>query len=86
MAIDNKMTLDDIGGFLAKLSEKSSSVYWLSSPDFEKIEFISPAYEEIWGRSREELYANPELWITYLILRMPTIITQLRLCVIALQS
>tara|TARA_B100000989_G_C19533010_1_gene471357 strand:- start:3164 stop:5197 length:2034 start_codon:yes stop_codon:yes gene_type:complete len=66
MAIDNKMTLDDIGGFLAKLSEKSSSVYWLSSPDFEKIEFISPAYEEIWGRSREELYANPELWITYL--------------------
>ncbi|WP_133128701.1 PAS domain-containing hybrid sensor histidine kinase/response regulator [Legionella nagasakiensis] len=60
------LTLDDVGSFLSKLAEKSDNVYWLSSPDFIKIQYISPAYEKIWGRSREELYANPELWITFL--------------------
>src|SRR3989338_8160775 len=60
------LTLENIGSFLAKLAEKSISVYWLSSADLTKIQYISPAYEEIWGRSREALYQNPELWITYL--------------------
>jgi two-component system aerobic respiration control sensor histidine kinase ArcB len=62
----NQLTLEDIGSFLEKLAEKSESVYWLSSPDFKKIQYISPAYERIWGRSCAALYANPELWITYL--------------------
>ena len=54
------------GNFLSKLSENSDHVYWLSSPDFKKIQYISPAYEKIWGRSRDELYLNPETWITFL--------------------
>ncbi|MBM3887362.1 response regulator, partial [Candidatus Dependentiae bacterium] len=61
-----RLTLENIGSFLEKLAEKSTSVYWLSSPDFKKIQYISPAYEKIWGRSREELYKNPETWITFL--------------------
>lgn len=61
-----QIVLEDIGDFLAKLAEKSNSVYWLSSPDFARIEYISPAYERIWGRSREELYAEPQKWITFL--------------------
>lgn len=61
-----QLTLEDIGCFLDKLAENSENVYWLSSPDFKKIQYISPAYEKIWGRSREILYINPELWITYL--------------------
>lgn len=61
------LTLERIGHFLSKLAEKSDSVYWLSSPDFRRIIYISPAYEKIWGRSREELYKNPELWIQYLV-------------------
>lgn len=61
-----KSTLGIFGGFLSKLSENSDQVYWLSSPDFKKIQYISPAYEKIWGRSREELYSNPESWITFL--------------------
>ena len=55
-----------LGGFLSQLANKSEHVYWLSSPDFEKIEYISPAYEIIWGRKVEELYQNPEKWITFL--------------------
>jgi PAS domain S-box-containing protein len=62
----SKLTLEDIGSFLSKLAEKSESVYWLSSPDFKKIQYISPAFEKIWGRSPEILYVEPELWITYL--------------------
>ncbi|BCA93849.1 histidine kinase [Legionella antarctica] len=60
------LTLDEVGSFLAKLTENSEHVYWMSSPDFKKIQYISPSYERIWGRSREELYNNPEIWITFL--------------------
>lgn len=61
-----KLTLEDIGNFLTKLSESSDSVYWLSTPNFKKIQYISAAYEKIWGRPRQILYDNPELWISYL--------------------
>ncbi len=60
------VTLERIGSFLSKLAENSLDVYWLSSPDFSKIQYISPAYEQIWQRSRQELYGNPECWITFL--------------------
>lgn len=60
------LTLDEIGSFLGKFTETSEHIYWISSPDFKKIHYISPSYERIWGRSREELYKNPETWITFL--------------------
>ncbi len=60
------LSLEAIANFLAKMAEKSESVYWLSSPDFNRIAYISPAYEKIWGRSRDVLYTEPEIWITYL--------------------
>ncbi|CAM3023645.1 PAS domain-containing hybrid sensor histidine kinase/response regulator [Legionella worsleiensis] len=58
-------TLDEMGEFLAKFSEHSEQVYWISSPDFSKIRYISPSYEKIWGRSRDELYKTPQKWLTY---------------------
>ncbi|MDP3788753.1 MAG: ATP-binding protein [Candidatus Chromulinivorax sp.] len=61
-----KLMLSDVGDFLAKFTEHSDHVYWISSPDFKKIQYISPSYERIWGRSREALYSNPEIWITFL--------------------
>jgi len=60
------INLEGFGSFLEKLSEQSEQVYWLSSPDFSKIQYLSPAYEKIWERSREELYQKPEKWITFL--------------------
>lgn len=51
--------IDYIVEFLKKYSRYSDSVYWLSSPDFKKIYFISPAYETIWLRNRELLYEEP---------------------------
>ena len=61
-----KLMLDDVGNFLAKFTEQSEHVYWISSHDFTHIQYISPSYERIWGRPREELYFNPDLWITFL--------------------
>lgn len=66
MTLNGTLTLDAISEFLGKLAEHSEDVYWLSSPDFERIAYISPSYETIWGRSRQELYDHPEQWITFL--------------------
>lgn len=66
MKSNSELTIENIGKFLEKLSPNSEDVYWLSSPDFSKIIFISPAYEKIWQRPRELLYSNPHKWGEYL--------------------
>ncbi len=58
--------LNVIGDFLARIAENSDSVYWLSTPDFSRIIYVSPAYEQIWGRSRRDLYQHPDSWSTFL--------------------
>ncbi|MCD8499816.1 MAG: PAS domain-containing protein, partial [Gammaproteobacteria bacterium] len=62
----DKKDILKLGSFLSQLADKSEHVYWLSSADFKKIEYISPAYEAIWGRKVDELYKNPDKWITFL--------------------
>lgn len=43
-----------------QLAENIQSVFWMSNADCSEILYISPAYEKIWGRSRELLYASPQ--------------------------
>jgi PAS domain S-box-containing protein len=38
-------------------------VFWMSAPKNDQLIYISPVYEEIWGRSCESLQANPGEWI-----------------------
>lgn len=64
----SEFTLESIGDFLAQYAERSDSVYWLSSPDFSRIVYVSPAYETIWGRSIDTLYADPKSWSDALVL------------------
>ena len=66
MTLYDTVILKSIGSFLEKLAGNSEFVYWLSSPDFSNIEYISPAFETIWGRSRKDLYADPRIWINFL--------------------
>lgn len=40
------------------LVENIPEIFWLSDPNLGKIIYVSPAYEKIWGRSRESLYKN----------------------------
>lgn len=44
-------------------AEKIPSVFWMISPNGERMIYISPAYEEIWGRSAQELYRRPTSWL-----------------------
>ncbi|WP_414586025.1 PAS domain S-box protein [Scytonema sp. PCC 10023] len=38
-------------------------VFWMSDPGERQRLYVSPAYENIWGRSRESLYANFMEWL-----------------------
>ncbi|MGB3266670.1 MAG: PAS domain S-box protein, partial [Microcoleus sp.] len=42
-----------------QLAENIQDSFWLISADFTHLFYLSATYEQIWGRSREELYAEP---------------------------
>ena len=44
---------------LRLLAENISDVFWVRTPDFGRTEYVSPAYEKIWGRDIETLYDDP---------------------------
>ena len=41
------------------VTETIEDVFWMSTPGVQKMIYISPAYEKIWGRSLESLYKAP---------------------------
>jgi len=45
-----------------QLAENIRDAFFLLDADGSRMLYVSPAYEEIWGRSCESLYANPESW------------------------
>ena len=45
------------------LAEHIQEIFWICTPDLTKTLYISPAYEEIWGRSCQSLYENPHSFI-----------------------
>jgi PAS domain S-box-containing protein len=46
-----------------QLAEHIHEVFWLSDLQTAKILYISPAYEEIWGRSCQSLYEQPQSFL-----------------------
>jgi PAS domain S-box-containing protein len=45
------------------LTEKIGDVVWVSDPSIPRILYVSPGYENLWGRPRGELEARFESWI-----------------------
>lgn len=45
------------------IAETIQDVFYMRSPGIGKMIYISPAYEKIWGRSRESLYQSPRSFI-----------------------
>ena len=45
-----------------QLAENSSEVFWVASPTSEELLYISPAYEQICGRSCQSIYQDPKQW------------------------
>lgn len=46
-----------------QFTENIHEVFWRGTPGLDSITYISPAYEKIWGRSKESLYQNPNDWL-----------------------
>jgi PAS domain S-box-containing protein len=44
------------------MANASSEMFWCTSPDFNKVLYVSPAFNTIWGRPLEELVTNPMVW------------------------
>ena len=45
-----------------QLAENVREVFWIATPEHDAILYVSPAYEEVWGRPAETLYTRPESW------------------------
>ena len=46
-----------------QLAENIREVFFVSMPDPIRVTYVSPAYEEIWGRPVQDVYARPDEWI-----------------------
>jgi PAS domain S-box-containing protein len=45
------------------LAENIRDVFFVGEPDPVRLTYLSPAYEEIWGRPLQEAYDRPDAWI-----------------------
>ncbi len=46
-----------------ELTTNIHEVFWIGTPNWDKVIYVSPAYEKVWGRSCESLYAKPLDWL-----------------------
>ena len=50
-----------------QLADNITDAFWIRSPDLREVQYVSPAFERIWGRTVESLRANPHLWADYIV-------------------
>ena len=48
---------------LSQLAEHIPQVFWMVSADYQQMLYVSPAYEEIWQRSCQNLYEDLSFWL-----------------------
>ncbi len=46
-----------------QVTENIDEVFWLTETGDQRIVYISPAYEKVWGRSCESLHVDPQSWM-----------------------
>ncbi|WP_246052993.1 hybrid sensor histidine kinase/response regulator [Leptospira semungkisensis] len=46
-----------------QLSETIDEAFWMKDAETQKLLYVSPAYERIWGRSIDSLFENPDSWL-----------------------
>lgn len=42
-----------------EIADTIHEVFWIATPEFDRVHYVSPGYERVWGRSCESLYAEP---------------------------
>lgn len=60
----NAEQASSLAKYFYRLAEQSQDVFWFKSKDYSEQIYISPAFEDIWGISCQDLYDDPSLWIT----------------------
>jgi two-component system cell cycle sensor histidine kinase/response regulator CckA len=50
-----------------QLADNITDAFWVRSPDMSEVQYVSPAFERIWGRSTATLYANPHQWSDFIL-------------------
>ncbi len=40
-----------------------ADVFWVTDPLKREVEYVSPGFEKLWGRSCQALYASPSVWL-----------------------
>ena len=45
------------------LAENTADVFWIFDPNDKRSPYVSPAYEELWGRTRESLREDSKSWL-----------------------
>jgi len=46
-----------------QLAENIREVFWMMNPTGTDVLYVSPAYEQVWGRKCEDCYLNPTDWL-----------------------
>ncbi len=57
--------LRDSNEKFSQLADNITDAFWIRSPDMKQVHYVSPAFEQIWGRSVESLYADPQRWAEF---------------------
>jgi diguanylate cyclase (GGDEF)-like protein/PAS domain S-box-containing protein len=50
-----------------QLADNITDAFWIRSPDMRVVQYVSPAFERIWGRSMKSLYTNPHQWVDFIL-------------------
>ena len=45
-----------------QMAENIREVFWMMTPAADQILYVGPAYEQVWGRTRDSLYQRPMAW------------------------
>lgn len=51
---------ENIEYVIRRVTDHLPEVFWIADPDIGSIDYVSPAYETVWGRPVAELYENPK--------------------------
>ncbi|MCC5614602.1 PAS domain-containing protein [Nostoc sp. CHAB 5836] len=46
-----------------QLAENIDAVFWIREVSENRVSYVSPAYERLWGLNRQELYQGEQVWI-----------------------
>ena len=46
-----------------QVTENITDVFWVTPPSKEQVDYVSPAFEQVWGESCQTLYDSPATWL-----------------------